>query len=239
MLAKETEKSKKGNDMKFELTSNQLEMLETLGVNFNLPLVREDGVAFIEMGPPDSVFPVVEGIRRVAECAEILDFDEERFDPLHNLVSQISNWNSDRCKQAQMASALPLKPRDRFDEDIFWEVIDEIAWDEHCRKERGYYNRVSAGIVTHWTPEFYEKFDEFRMQCFSEVSNAIDRHVEEISDDAFTDLVCHLVGMGHQVFLDVLKNPETVQEKYGSRVKESFGYCFHCRVTPKGELVLF
>ena len=47
-----------------------------------------------------------------------------------------------------------------------------------------------------------------------------------LSDDSFWDLTSHIVGLGKDVYISVLKEPKTI-ENYLNSYKENFSYCFN------------
>lgn len=78
-----------------------------------------------------------------------------------------------------------------------------------------------------------EEIENFVMTKFKEMSSKIvgweqnNRTLNICSDDGFSDVIYHVIGLGQKEYEKVLKNPVLLETRYRNEdYKESFAYCF-------------
>lgn len=113
-------------------------------------------------------------------------------------------------------------------EDLFWSEVAFIGWGE-----RGYdaYARKRE-LLRRWTPAFARGFNERLDGYLEKLDEAITRWENgnnktcECGDDSYSDLKCHMVGRGKEMYGAVLADPSIAYEasRQGNYV-ESFAYC--------------
>jgi len=107
-----------------------------------------------------------------------------------------------------------------------WRQIEDLKWGESFD-----YQAIRKALK----PRLRRRLEQFRLRAVS----LLDRQARRIknlqagSDDAFNDILNHVVGLGRAEYLRALEDPKAVLEahhaaSYGTRAgyAESFAYCF-------------
>lgn len=107
--------------------------------------------------------------------------------------------------------------------DEFWELTKKIDWPNNGHKNLGLsdYEKEWGGI---WEKRL-RRILEGVLQAKSYLETGSPYRWPSVSDDSFWDLTSHIVGLGKNIYLDVLKEPKSI-ENYLSSYEENFGYCF-------------
>lgn len=110
----------------------------------------------------------------------------------------------------------------------FWKLVDEIGWGTKTVD----YNNVRAGLIKKLTAsqskELTSTFNELSTTLTKAIETWEKAHGERlpVSDDGFSDLRAHIIGLGKTVYEAVLKDPELAMRRANERqYKESFSYC--------------
>ena len=116
-----------------------------------------------------------------------------------------------------------------FTAELAWSLIAQMQWSKEAD-----YKAIAA--------EFYKKLGKGGMKQLGsfvgarvgQLGEAVDRYEQETgnklevgSDDGFSDLRYHIVGMGQETFDEAVRDPQVMQTRARqSNYKESFAYCF-------------
>jgi len=111
-----------------------------------------------------------------------------------------------------------------------WKLIEAMNWEKYSKEYRGYYEVASNLSETH-TKEVIEEMQEFVTARVHELCICIDTYEkanntrcgEYGGDDSFSDMVCHVVGLGEAKFNEIMNDPKKLN---GMEFVESFSYCF-------------
>lgn len=127
-------------------------------------------------------------------------------------------------------------------EDIFWECVSEIGWNDASSVNTG---QAKRACLVAWTPEFGNSFREILgekegevSRCFAELEkrglSADERDEYYLGGDGFGDLCSHVVGLGRETFEDELRNPRKLFERVrDSKYQEKFSYCIPYEANPQ------
>lgn len=115
-------------------------------------------------------------------------------------------------------------------EEQFWAEVARIGWkDENPRR---FYKTVERELLERWDDEFLRTFREHLDRFRGALVEKVERfeQVEEVScgcsDDGFSDLTNHVVGLGKEEYEASMKDPMRVVERGREyRYEESFSYC--------------
>lgn len=115
-------------------------------------------------------------------------------------------------------------------EDQFWAEVARIGWGDD--NPRRYYQTVERELLTRWDDEFLRTFREHLCRFRSALVEKVEQfeQVEQVScqcsDDGFSDLTNHVVGLGREEYEAAMKDPMRVVERgRDRRYEESFSYC--------------
>lgn len=107
--------------------------------------------------------------------------------------------------------------------DEFWELVKKIDWPNRGHKDLGLTSyEIQWGDI--WEKRLRDILQGV-LRAKSYVDTGSPYKWPQCSDDSFWDLTSHIVGLGEDVYLKVLKNPETIVE-YLNEYEENFSYCF-------------
>lgn len=127
--------------------------------------------------------------------------------------------------------------KQQLDENEFWEVVEDLGWGEtydHKAMAKKIYKKLG--------PEKTRQFAEMAMDFNNRVRIVGDKLYEKlmsesgrglgVSDDGFSDLCWHVVGLGREKFVEVMSDPYILAEMgRKGQYMESFGYAI-----PHGDL---
>lgn len=118
----------------------------------------------------------------------------------------------------------------------FWELVEQLNWKESCNKSlkflqhkfrkicndnsyvMKYFNDCRRGYLESLQNTLTEyQLKTYGNRCSNEFFNG--------GDDSWDDLTNHIIGLGKDIYFDVLNNPENAK-KYMDEYTESFAYCF-------------
>ena len=117
-------------------------------------------------------------------------------------------------------------------ENTFWEVIGSLGWGTETTD----YNKIKVKLMERFTFEQIQELEAVDRQVYSRLSEAIKAYEESIgqaydwlpvSDDGYSDLLNHIVGLGREEWEACIKDPQRVKGRAdrGDYV-ESFSYCW-------------
>lgn len=121
----------------------------------------------------------------------------------------------------------------------FWKMVDELQWNRLSKiDDRNKYKHTEALVVV----PFFRKYGEETCIEFSKMVTCkhnelhdgvrkyeIEHNVYSVnSDDGYSDMLYHVVGLGESIYNKSLNSPELVVE-LGNKgdYKECFGYLLH------------
>lgn len=120
--------------------------------------------------------------------------------------------------------------------DPGWAEIAKLGWG-HWSND---FHRVGKLLWRLYTPETIVALRMFVGVRVSELYKRVaqweienDRRLKIGSDDGFSDVLHHVVGMGKSEFRESFADPTRLERRYNSKYgspegyKESFLYCFH------------
>lgn len=110
-----------------------------------------------------------------------------------------------------------------------WEQIAQMGWSTITTD----YQEIAKRFFKQFGKAGMKRLHSFVGDRVSDLGKAVDRHEKNIgplevgSDDSFSDLRYHVVGLGRYEFNLCMDNPEELQKRYHKgQYKESFCYCF-------------
>ena len=116
-----------------------------------------------------------------------------------------------------------------------WKQVEELGWE----KNNYNYNKIEENILQTMTEENFKKLKLFVGQQVTSLYGIVKEYEKTHpvlrigSDDGFSDVCYHIVGLGEKEYNRCVKNPLLIEERYNSKYgnvsgyKESFAYCFH------------
>lgn len=110
-----------------------------------------------------------------------------------------------------------------------WKLVAEMGWSKEAD--------IDAMAKFWWTKLGKETMEALRRfvdaRC-SDLYSAVNKYEQKNgelfvgSDDGFSDLRYHVVGLGQKAFEEAMQDPRKLQERYLKHdYKESFAYVFH------------
>lgn len=119
-----------------------------------------------------------------------------------------------------------------------WEQIAQMGWSTVTTD----YQEIAKRFFKQFGKTGMEKLQGFVNARVSDLGEAVERYEREVgplevgSDDSFSDLRYHVVGLGQVPFNWAMEFPKTLEHRYtGGLYKESFAYCFMEPEPPRTE----
>lgn len=117
-----------------------------------------------------------------------------------------------------------------------WQLIQTIGWGTKTTD----YDAIAKEMFSNLGTEKANQLSVFVSDRVNELGVAVDNYERENnislevgSDDGFSDLRYHIVGMGQKEFVKCMGNPLKMQERYKkNQYKESFAYAFLAPTPP-------
>lgn len=116
-------------------------------------------------------------------------------------------------------------------EEVFWEIVEEINWDERC--EEISLDEENIRLMKRFNKEAARELQRISSEKEGEVYEAFEDYLYKegtsvgLGDDSFSDLCSHIVGLGREEFEAHLNNPELIyQRAVKGNFKEKFSYVF-------------
>lgn len=117
--------------------------------------------------------------------------------------------------------------------DKFWNLVEQIGWGTDTTD----YYSVMCGLLHCLTDEQAQEVNNIYYFLRNLLYQRLDSHEKELwssgregygcSDDSFSDLISHIIGLGKDEFEKCMKDPMSALERVRSKnFKESFSYCF-------------
>lgn len=110
----------------------------------------------------------------------------------------------------------------------FWTEVAHMGWGTKTTD----YNVVKKGLFSRWTPEFANSFCDILSSKVGQLMSKIERweKLEDkncgCSDDGFSDLTHHIVGLGKHIYDATMADPElALKRSHAREYTESFSYC--------------
>lgn len=118
-------------------------------------------------------------------------------------------------------------------EEIFWKAVDDMGWEAN-----GFdYDKIGKDL----TARIWGSYEEQQAQEIAKslyvflnihvarpLYRVVDRYAHIGGNDAFDDLINHIIGLGKDEYDRVMANPALAVERFkNDDFKESFAYCFH------------
>lgn len=147
---------------------------------------------------------------------EYLKVDEAN-DEVRKVHNEIQDLN-EKIIQERVASTEGFK-----ETTDMWDIVDQIGWGTKTTD----YKFISRMLLK-MSGTKRNEFEAFVRSKEAELSKRLYDIVDGPSDDGFSDLCWHIVGLGKIVFDTCMKDPLYAQELYDTdQYKESFAYCLH------------
>lgn len=114
--------------------------------------------------------------------------------------------------------------------DLAWTMIQEMGWGTETTD----YDALSEKFFEKWGKLKMQQLESFVSDRVYDLAKAVTQYEEKNncplqvgSDDGFSDLRYHVVGLGKKEFEKNLKNPKLLQKRESKgEYKESFHYAF-------------
>ena len=116
--------------------------------------------------------------------------------------------------------------RTAFSEANFWAFVDSTGWGRRTTD----YNAIKENLMSRLSPQQAKKMRGILDKKTGELRRAISQWERSnddlpVSDDSYSDLLAHIVGMGRREFANNLRNPELAYERATKGdYEESFSY---------------
>ena len=108
--------------------------------------------------------------------------------------------------------------------DEFWELVEKINWPNKGHRNLGLTKyEIKWGNFWEWR---LRNILQGVLRSVSYINTGHPYRWPMLSDDSFWDLTSHIVGLGKDVYISVLKDPKTI-ENYLDTYKENLSYCFN------------
>jgi hypothetical protein len=131
-----------------------------------------------------------------------------------------------------------------FTAELAWTLIEQMGW-----SKRADYKKIAATFFKKLGKRGMEQLSDFVGARVGFLGGAVSmyeadpaeggsggRSLEVGSDDGFSDLRYHIVGLGQAEYDKCLGNPEEIEKRYKrGDYKESFAYCFMQPDPPRTE----
>jgi hypothetical protein len=115
--------------------------------------------------------------------------------------------------------------------DDLWSMVESLEWNKSVTTPR--YYEQSNKLFIKFTEKEQESIETFVRDRVDELTREVETYERLYgqlsfgSDDGRSDVLCHVVGLGKQEYLDVMKNPWFLQKRYHSNdYQENFLYTF-------------
>lgn len=113
--------------------------------------------------------------------------------------------------------------------ELAWTLIAQMGWSKQAD-----YKAIAQTFFKKLGKSGMKKLDQFVGDRVSQLGTAVANYERETgkslevgSDDGFSDLRYHIVGMGQEIFDEALRDPQVMQTRSRQgNYKESFAYCF-------------
>jgi len=104
----------------------------------------------------------------------------------------------------------------------FWKTVKNARWTSDHNYDRIKYQWMRT-LTQPQSEGLRRKFDKIRARLNNKITNI----VYHVSDDGFSDLVAHIIGMGKDTYDAVMQNPRLAQNIIdANEYVENFGYSF-------------
>jgi hypothetical protein len=112
-------------------------------------------------------------------------------------------------------------------DNSFYNIINFIDWSKASQNINDF-DKIKSAMIRVFSPYIFEKF-KFRMDKeYDKLDRTLskDNSFKTLSDESYTDLIYHIIGLGKKVVEMVLKYPLTANKIIDrNEVKESFELC--------------
>ena len=134
------------------------------------------------------------------------------------------------------------KQKELYDKYTFWDIVEKINWEWLCKQEgikpydKAHEILINLGYDDNRIAEIGKTAKAYRVI----LQNAIREYSQKeygkrysfphVSDDSFWDLTAHIVGLGENVYRDILANPQKIKTYADTyNFTENFEYSFSSR----------
>ena len=162
---------------------------------------------------------------------------EKLFEELGTKIKRAKESSPTHSKWVGVGNVSALKSRILGEEgDRWWSLIASLGWGTKTTS----YDAVRDKLYTTLNDEEFNSFRSFVESCMRVLAHVIteweeydDTPVIPCSDDSFSDLRAHIVGLGKEEFAKVLDDPQFAYDravaKYNTKdgYTESFVYVLH------------
>lgn len=113
-------------------------------------------------------------------------------------------------------------PTDMKTEDVneFWAEVAKMGWNK-----KGDFHRIEKMLLKTWTVKQAARMRTVFDGLMSQLYKKLDKHVDGVGDDSFSDLRAHIIGLGKAEFDRVMEDPSLAQKRINANdFIESFAY---------------
>jgi hypothetical protein len=112
-------------------------------------------------------------------------------------------------------------------DNSFYNVIEFMEWSKNSEKINDF-DKIKSAMIRIFSPYILEKFKDKIDNTYEKIDKVLSEHnaSKSLSDESYTDLVYHIIGLGENMVKMVLKYPLTAKKIIDrNEVKESFELC--------------
>ena len=117
-------------------------------------------------------------------------------------------------------------------DEIFWKAIADMGWAENGFNYEQIGESLKQRIDAAYEPQQAAEVKASLLETYNRKSNALyyrlDKVVNNLGDDGYSDLLAHIIGLGQAEYEAVMADPSLGRERAKRYdFEESFSYCFH------------
>lgn len=106
------------------------------------------------------------------------------------------------------------------DKATFWKIVAEMGWAKPYK-----YDAIKKAFMVKYPVEVALEFAEVFKEVKDTLYNRLDPVITGVSDDSFSDLLCHIIGLGESEYNAVMANRDLAQDRVDrGDYRESFSY---------------
>lgn len=109
-------------------------------------------------------------------------------------------------------------------EDEFWKLTEPLGWGTKSTDYRVLGVQLLYQVGRDKLDELNQTYTVLRKR----LDKAVGKHVDNLGDDGYNDLLAHIIGLGRMVYEHTIAHPELARQRAEEYdFTESFSYVFH------------